>query len=334
MADVAAAAGVSSQTVSRVANGADVVAASTRERVLAAMHELGYRPNAAARALRSGTARSIGVVAFDMTTTGTLSTLTAISQAADTLGYSVTLVAERTRTSTSVSSSLSRLRDMAVDGLIVIIDSVPDDDAPTYHLPTPIPLVVVDSDPASGHVRIDIDQEVGAVAAVDHLLQLGHATVHHLGGPQFSNAARIRTLAWRNALERAGRRVPPAVFGDWTAQSGYEVGMELVRSEKCTAVFCSNDEMAMGLLRAAHETGRQVPGDLSIVGFDDIPVASNMFPPLTTVRQDFTSMGQAAMDRLMNMIHHGASGHEPTLIIPELVVRASTAPPRSDTAER
>ena len=144
MADVAARAGVSTQTVSRVTNGVGAVAPATRERVLSAMRSLGYRPNAAARALKRGSFRSIGVVMFDLTKTGNVATLAAISDAATALGYTVTLVTERSRTSASVSSAFTRLQEMAVDGLVLVIDSIPDD-GPSYRLPRTLPLVVLDS---------------------------------------------------------------------------------------------------------------------------------------------------------------------------------------------
>ena len=213
MADVAARAGVSTQTVSRVTNGVGAVAPATRERVLSAMRSLGYRPNAAARALKRGSFRSIGVVMFDLTKTGNVATLAAISDAATALGYTVTLVTERSRTSASVSSAFTRLQEMAVDGLVLVIDSIPDD-GPSYRLPRTLPLVVLDSTVVPGHARIDTNQTEGARLGVEHLIELGHATVHHLAGPLTSSIARQREASWHQVLLSHNLQVPPAVYGD------------------------------------------------------------------------------------------------------------------------
>lgn len=328
MADVAARAGVSTQTVSRVTNGVDSVAPATRERVLTAMRSLGYRPNAAARALKRGSFRSIGVVMFDLTKTGNVSTLAAICEAATALGYTVTLVTERSRTSASVSSAFTRLQEMAVDGLVLVIDSVPDD-APSYRLPRTLPLVVLDSAAVPGHARIDTNQVEGARLGVEHLIELGHATVHHLAGPLTSSVACQREAAWRQALLSRGLQVPPAVYGDWTSPSGYRAAATLLEDPGCTAVFCANDEMAIGLVHAAQDVGRSVPTDLSVVGFDDIPLAGDVTPPLTTVRQDFTEIGRACITRLARMIATDEPDTATQLIPTSLVVRSSTAPPRS-----
>ena len=315
MADVAARAGVSTQTVSRVTNGVGAVAPATRERVLSAMRSLGYRPNAAARALKRGSFRSIGVVMFDLTKTGNVATLAAISDAATALGYTVTLVTERSRTSASVSSAFTRLQEMAVDGLVLVIDSIPDD-GPSYRLPRTLPLVVLDSTVVPGHARIDTDQTEGA-------------TVHHLAGPLTSSIARQREASWHQVLLSHNLQVPPAVYGDWTSLSGYRGAASLLEDPGCTAVFCANDEMAIGLMHAAQDAGRSVPGDLSVVGFDDIPLAGDVTPPLTTVHQDFTEMGRACITRLATMIATDESDTATQLIPTSLVVRASTAPPRS-----
>lgn len=329
MADVAAAAGVSAQTVSRVANGSKAVLPTTRDRVVEAMAALGYRPNAAARALKRGTFRNVGVVMFDLTSVGNTRTLAAISESAAARGYTVTLVAARSRSSASLNGALDRLQEMAVDGLVVVMESAPDRDDDDFDVSAAEPLVVVDSALGDDHAVIDTDQALGARAAVEHLLALGHATVHHVTGPDHSYSAQRREQAWRAVLAESGRPVPKAEHGDWTAASGYDAGTRLLTDPDCTAVFCANDEMALGLLHAAGRLGRRVPEDLSVVGFDDIPLASDFAPPLTTIHQDFDAMGRACITRLMRMIESGDSERGTELIPPHLVVRASTAPPRA-----
>lgn len=326
MADVAQEAGVSAQTVSRVANGYEGVVPATRDRVVAAMTKLGYRPNAAARALKSGTFHNIGVIMFDLTSVGNTSTLAAISESAASYGYTVTVMAARSRTTASVTGALDRLQEMAVDGLILVMESAPDGNE-GFTLPATDHLVVVDSALGEDHAIIDTDQAAGTRAAVEHLLALGHRTVHHITGPAHSYSAQRRERAWRAVLEESGRQVPEPAHGDWTAASGYTAGLTLLEDPGCTAVFCGNDEMALGLLHAASELGRRVPEDLSVVGFDDIPLASDFAPPLTTVHQDFAAMGRACMARLIRMIDTGVAERGTELVPASLVVRASTAPP-------
>ncbi|MFD7691665.1 LacI family DNA-binding transcriptional regulator, partial [Streptomyces sp. NPDC059781] len=291
MADVARLAGVSSQTVSRVSNGYPGVTEETRRQVLAAMKELGYRPNSAARALKRGEFRTIGVITFTLSTTGNVRTLEAIATSAAREGYAVTLLPVAVPTQDEVRGAFSRLEELAVDAVIVIME-VHLLDAATVTLPPHVQVVVVDSDAGDHYTVVDTDQAGGTRAAVQHLLGLGHRTVWHLGGPGDSFAAQRRTDAWRAALTEAGRVPPPLVRGDWSAESGYRAGLELAARDECTAVFAANDQMALGLLRALHERGRRVPEDVSVIGFDDIPEASSFLPPLTTLHQDFAEVGR------------------------------------------
>ncbi|MDH6611942.1 DNA-binding LacI/PurR family transcriptional regulator [Streptomyces sp. SAI-208] len=148
-------------------------------------------------------------------------------------------------------------------------------------------------------------------------------------GPQASFAGQRRTQAWRAVLGEAGRPVPPALHGDWSAESGYAAGLELAESPDCTAVFAANDQMALGLLRAFHERGLSVPHDVSVVGFDDIPDAAYFVPPLTTVHQDFAEVGHRCVQKVLQQIRAGEAGRPGTDLVPtRLVVRGSTAAPR------
>lgn len=329
MADVARVAGVSAQTVSRVSNGYEGVVPETRQRVVAAMRELGYRPNAAARALKRGSFHNIGVVMFDLTSTGNTSILAAISESASAHGYNVTLMAPQTRTTASISGAFDRLHELLVDGVILVMESMPDDsEDATLTLPDVEHLVVVDSALGPDHAVVDTDQASGTRSAVEHLLALGHETVHHITGPAHSYSAQRREKAWREVLAAAGRRVPEPGRGDWSATSGYRAARGLLEDPTCTAVFCANDEMSLGLLHAAQDMGRRVPEDLSVVGFDDIPLAADFAPPLTTVHQDFTAMGRACMARLVRMMRTGATETGQQLVPTSLVVRSSTTAPR------
>ncbi|ACZ20396.1 transcriptional regulator, LacI family [Sanguibacter keddieii DSM 10542] len=326
--DVAALAGVSAQTVSRVSTGAERVRPETRERVLAAMDELGYSPNYAARALRYAHFDTIGVIAHRLARTGEARTFEAVVDAARLEGYTVTLVDVQSPSSDEMTAAAARLTHQAIDGLVII--RAEEQSPETLALPARMPVVVSDSRFVTHHPAVATDQAAGTRAAVEHLLGLGHETVHHLAGPADSSPAGLRVDSWRACLVAAGRPVPEVVRGDWSATSGYEQGLRIAADPEVTAVFCANDEMAAGLYRALHETGRSIPEDVSVVGFDDIPLAEHLWPPLTTVAQDFHQIGRELVDLLLRQVRDGESLTDVRSLLPvELVVRASTAPPRA-----
>nr|WP_286255026.1 LacI family DNA-binding transcriptional regulator [Streptomyces graminofaciens] len=326
MADVARLAGVSSQTVSRVSNGFPGVTEETRRQVLAAMRELHYRPNSAARALRRGEFRTLGVITFSLATMGNIRTLEAIATSAAQQGYAVTLLPVAVPTQDEVNGAFSRLGELAVDAVIVIME-VHLLDAATVSLPPGVQVVVADSDAGDRYTVVDTDQAGGARDAVRHLLSLGHETVWHLAGPEDSFAAQRRANAWRATLVEAGRVPPAPVRGDWSAESGYRAGLRIAEQAGCTAVFVANDQMALGLLRALHERGLRVPEDVSVVGFDDIPEAASFLPPLTTIRQDFAEVGRLCVEGVVGEMRRGGAGHGTTIVPTVLVRRESTAPP-------
>ncbi|MEU8623562.1 LacI family DNA-binding transcriptional regulator [Streptomyces sp. NPDC048669] len=324
MADVAQAAGVSSQTVSRVSNGDPAVIDSTRQKVLDAMKELGYRPNSAARALKRGDFRTIGVITMSLSSTGNVRTLEAIANCASRAGYAVTLIPLDAPTQDNVRGAFTRLGELAVDAVVLIME-VHLLDATTLTLPPHVKVVVVDSDAGDRFHVVDTDQHQGARLAVRHLLELGHRTVRHLAGPEESFAAGRREAAWEAALREEGREVPPPLRGDWTPESGYEAGLRLADEADCTAVFVANDQMALGVLRALHERGRRVPEEVSVVGFDDIADAASYIPPLTTVHQDFAKVGELCVEAVLRELRGGSPGGGTTLVPTRLVVRRSTA---------
>ncbi|MFG2788385.1 LacI family DNA-binding transcriptional regulator [Streptomyces sp. NPDC048419] len=328
MADVAKLAGVSSQTVSRVSNGHPGVISSTREQVLAAMRELGYRPNSAARALRYGQFNTIGVILFSLASTGNSRTVEAIATHAAAEGYAITLIPIDVPTQDNVLGAFTRMGELAVDAVIVIME-IHLLDTGTVQLPPGVHVVVVDSDAGDRYSVVDTDQADGARKAVTHLLGLGHHTVWHVAGPETSFAGQRRTQAWRTVLREAGRPAPQPLRGDWSAESGYTAGLVLAEQPDCTAVFASNDQMALGLLRAFHERGLHVPADISVVGFDDIPDAEFFVPPLTTVHQDFAEVGRRCVEGVLEQIRaHGGARAGTDLVPAGLVVRHSTAAPR------
>ncbi len=324
--DVARLAGVSSQTVSRVSNGADWVAAATRARVLDAMDQLGYSPNRAARALRSGSFGTLGLAAHRFERTGEALTTQAVVQAAEDAGYSVTLLSVRQPAAAHWDRAAQRLSQQAIDGLVIIRaeQATPE----TLALPAGLAVAVSDSRLVSHYPSASADQVAGSLAATRHLLDLGHATVHHLSGPADSEPALVRSNTWRRCLEEAGLRPPRAWRGDWTARSGYEAGLLIDDDPRITAVYVANDEMAFGLLRALFERGRRVPEDVSVVGFDGIALSEFSAPPLTTIRQDFHRLGRELVRLVLEQLGGAPAAGLGRVVIPtELIVRGTTAPP-------
>jgi DNA-binding LacI/PurR family transcriptional regulator len=333
MSDVGRLAGVSHQTVSRVINGSRHVSPQTRERVLDAMRELGYRPNSIARALATGRTRTLGVVSFDTTLYGPASTLFGIERAAHEAGYFIMVASLKALDRASVVQAIERLRVQGVDGILVIVSEEESAEA-LLHAPLDVPLVAVEAGPDRGIPVVAVDQSEGATLATRHLLDLGHTTVHHITGPLSSIESQQRAAGWRATLEAAGAPRPEPLIGDWSARAGYHLGRRLTRDKSLSAVFVANDQMALGLLRAMHEAGRRIPEEISVVGFDDVPESPYFTPPLTTVRQDFGEVGSRSLRVLVRTIESVEAGERPpsgSLVPPELVVRASTAvPPVSD----
>ncbi|MDH2430736.1 LacI family DNA-binding transcriptional regulator [Sphaerisporangium sp. TRM90804] len=328
MTDVARLAGVSHQTVSRVLNGHPNVREQTRIRVRAAIAELGYRPNQAARALATGRSRVLGVVTQNSTLYGPASLLTAFEQAATGAGFAVSVGSVRTLDRRSISEAVERHLDQRVAGIVVIAPVVSANQA-LDHLPTGVPLVAIDGDPSRDGALVTVDQQAGAAEATRHLLEAGHPTVWHVSGPADWFDSEGRVEGWRRALRQAGAEIPPVLPGDWTAASGYRAGQMLSRMPEATAVFAANDHLALGILHAMHERGRRVPEDVSIVGFDDVPEAAYFIPPLTTVRPDFGAVARASLSVLLGQIESGLPSRERHTVAPKLVVRRSVAPPRA-----
>lgn len=241
MADVARRAGVSAQTVSRVANGSPRVDPATRLRVEKAMGDLGYRMHRAARALRTGQTSTIGLVVSTLASVGNSRMLQAISEAAAARDYAlaVATVGER-----GIRDAFARLRSQGVDGAVVLNEAT--ELARDVDPPADLHLVVVDSPADDRYSIVQTDHAGGARAAVAHLLSLGHAAVHHLAGPAGSYAAAERERGWRESLEEAGLAAPEPVRGDWTSASGYSSVSALGAA---TAIFVANDQMALGVLR-------------------------------------------------------------------------------------
>jgi DNA-binding LacI/PurR family transcriptional regulator len=318
--DVARVAGVSHQTVSRVLNNHVSIREETRDRVLAAMAELQYRPNAAARALSTSRSNTIGVLSAERDQYGPARSIQAIEDAARAVGRHVTTASVHTGDEHAIRGAVEHLLDQDIEGLVVIAPHVRTFELIAELAPA-VRYVTLRSTPDDAPDALAIDQIAGGRLATAHLLDLGHRDVRHLAGPKDWTEADARMQGF--LLEVSDRDVPllPPVLGDWTADFGYRAGLELLRHRDATAYFCANDQMALGLIHAARDLGLDVPRDVSVVGYDDVPEAAHLWPPLTTVRTDFADLGRRCVLALTGVAEPEAAAP------PCLVVRGSTAPP-------
>jgi DNA-binding LacI/PurR family transcriptional regulator len=342
MTDVARRAGVSQKTVSRVVNGEPHVTEAIRAKVQAAIEEMGFRPNAAARALVTRRNQRIGMVTPSTSLYGPASILEGVDGALRGSGYHLSVARTRGNGVADLQAAIDELVAQDIAGLVL---SEPIDlGHPDLRVPHGLPVLSFGSPKASSpapgdtdavphpdELVLGADETAGARSAVEHLLALGHRTVHHIGGTEGWSATARRIAGWRAALSDAGVEAPPVVHGDWTPRSGYEAAVGVLRQAGVTAVFTANDHMAIGAIRAVEQAGLRVPEDVSIVGFDDAPEAEYLSTPLTTVRQDFAEVTRLAVHRLVGTIEGRPPAERHRLIPAQLIVRESTAPPPSST---
>jgi LacI family transcriptional regulator, repressor for deo operon, udp, cdd, tsx, nupC, and nupG len=325
--DVARIAGVSIATVSRCLHMPDVVAPKTRERVLSAVRQTGYNLNAAAQSLRQRRSNTVLVVVPDIGNTFFAEILGGIQHEASAAGLTM-LIGDTGRQKAREESYVSYLLNGRADGALLLAEPQP----AWFEIPNVndkgIPPIVTISEVGgpSPAISVSIDNEAAAHAAVAHLITLGHRRIAHLAGPQTNILTAERLNGYHRALAEAGLDAASAsIFpSDFGLQSG-RAAFELYRSAKVrpTAIFCANDETAMGFISSAHRAGVMVPRDVSVVGFDDIHFAQSYIPALTTVRQPRAEMGATAMRLLLAIIANEAPA---SVRLPsELVVRDSTA---------
>lgn len=326
--DVADVAGVSRQTVSRVLNEHPSIRPETRDRVRAAMVALNFRPNRAARMLTTAKSRTIGVLAAHAPSLfGPASSIDALERAARAQGYFVTVAHTPSLDRESLEAALDHLLAQAVEGVVVV--------APQHRaqqalaaVAVGIPFVTLHDDAPAGIDGSYAEQMAGARLATRHLVDRGHRRILHVCGPQDWAEARARREGFCAEAQSAGIEAIVSPAGDWSARSGADIAEKLLVATGVTAVFSSNDQMALGVLHRARALGRRVPDDLAVVGFDDVPEAAYFSPPLTTIRQDFAELGRLAVGRLLDSLG-GASPspgpqsvqHQPAA---RLMIREST----------
>lgn len=324
--DVAKLAGVSYQTVSRVLNEHPSIRESTKQRVLDVIREIGYRPNQAARALVTSRSRTIGVLTAQTVNYGPQTSVTAIEHAAREAGYRITITSIASSEYPSIKAALDHLLTQAIEALVVIAPQVRVLEA-IREMEIDVPYVTLqNADVGGGEHSMSVDQVAGARMATRHLIDLGHTEIMHISGPQDWIEAEARMQGYLDAINERDLRTRAPILGDWSAHFGYYAGLELLRFRDFTALFASNDQMALGFMHACWDSGLDIPGDISVVGFDDIPEAAHFYPPLTTVRQNFSEIGRRAVSLLLAELQGGTVDHGQ--ILPELVIRRSTAPPR------
>lgn len=319
--DVARLAGVSHQTVSRVLNNHPSIRESTKARVTQVMEDIQYRPNRAARMLVTRHSRTIGVLSASSAGYGPARSVVAIQDAARAAGYYVNIANLAASDPTSISEALEHLMEQAIEGLVVIAPQVRVFDV-LERMSIDVPYVSFQPTGRAENL-VPADQVAGARMATRHLIDMGHREIIHLGGPQDWIEAEARMRGFLDEIDSAELNTNPPILGDWTAEFGYHAGQELLRSRDFTAVFAASDHMALGLMHAFRDAGLDIPRDVSVVGFDDIPDAKHFWPPLTTIRQDFAEIGRSAVEVLLAKVR-GEVMAEPGQILSELVVRGST----------
>jgi len=333
--DVARAAGVSTQTVSRVLNNRLDVSAKTRARVQQVIADLGYSPNVFARNLSRGRSNTLGVIGFGLVYYGSSSVLTGIESKANELGFSLTLsLIDRldTMRSMRVDHILYDLLSRRVEGIIWAVPAIVDDFDWLAEKFSKIqtPVVYINKGPTDLDFVSALDNRSGGKLATEHLIKQGYRRIGIITGPSDWWEAQERLESWREVVTTAGYSDVNnlIVEGDWSPASG-DIGLHtlLDQDPEIDAVFASNDQMALGALQAARRLGLRIPEDLGIVGFDDIPEAAYFYPSLTTIRQDAKELGAMAVDRINMLIQAQRAGEtlEPDISWsrPRLIVRKS-----------
>ena len=329
--DIARLAGVSQSTVSRVINDHPRIAPETRERVRKAMEELGYTPNAAARTLITGRSHLIGLVVSNISNPFYPPLVEAIVNAAEDAGFHV-ILGNAQEDATRQLEFLRLLAEHQVDG--AILTSALGAIAPelSRFAETGPPLVLVNR--VLPDARIDsvlIDNERGGYLATEHLIALGHTRIAYVGGNQDASTNHQRFAGFRQAMEDAGIPVPDdhVNHGDYTRLSGSIIAKRLLQlPEPPTALVCADDLIALGCMEGLHAAGLQVPDDVALVGFDDIPSASLHGIGLTTVRQPTVEMGERAVKLMLDRLEHQDRAPVVDMLPAELIIRTSCGTPR------
>lgn len=323
MSDVARAAGVSQQTVSRVLHDHPSVRPETRARVNAAIERLGYQPNLAARSLAAGRSGTIGVLLMSRLSHGTASTFAAIAESARQEGYQLVVTSAPDDSPGAVHSALDELAGYRVEASIILarrITALEELDSRPTRSPR---ILMAGQGGIAGAATVAIDQAAGATAATEHLVRTGRRRLVHVAGDLSNADAVARRDAFVRTCAEQGVQAVVVDAGGWSAEDGARAGAEALGASP-DGVFAANDDLALGVMRALHDAGYRVPDHVGLVGFDDVPASRMLVPALTTVVQDFHALGRAVMAQVVAV----ANGQEPqdVLLDAKLVIRESSRP--------
>lgn len=332
--EVASAAGVSTQTVSRVINDRPDVSSETRKRVQDIVGKLSYQPSALARSLSSQRSYTLGVVTTGLRYIGPSRTLSGIASAAEEAGYSLLLKELPSFDTNEILPIFQALLSRHVDGIIWAVPKIGENrnwmNKPA--LDVGVPIVYLTMEPQKNIPVVSIDNYAGGRMAVSHLLEQGYRNIGHISGPLDWWEAQQRMTAWKDVLKNAGLEVKDNQWaeGNWSSASGAQAVEKLFgQYPEMDSIFVANDQMALSILKAAIEKELRIPEDIGIVGFDNIPESAYFWPPLTTVQQDQSNIARVAVEEMIKIIESGWQGLEPAdpksiMLPPTLVIRQST----------
>jgi len=331
--DVAQAAGVSTQTVSRVMNNFSYVSGETRQRVEAVVEQLGYHPSFLARSLSQQRSYTLGVITLGLKYIGTSRTLDGVADKANELGYMLLMKEIDNFDTKRIDDAVDSLLAYHVDGIVFVVPEISDSRSwINERLETsPVPVLFLTVQPRDGISSVSTDNYKGAVMATQHLLSCGCKKIAHISGPLSWWDARERKRGWRETLEAAG--LAPSekscAEGSWSSSSGEQAFIRLLESyPEMDAIFVANDQMALSVLREANRRNISIPEQLAVVGFDNIPESAYFCPSLTTIYQDLRLLGGQAVQNIQEMILARQESRpvvmQSTFIQPTLVVRKSS----------
>lgn len=327
--DVARHAGVSYQTVSRVLNQAAHVSAKTRDNVEKAMAALNYVPNRVAQQLAGKQSYTLGLATTELALHAPSQIASAMKTRANQLGFNVVISMTDNLSPSACRAAVSELMSQRVDGVLINVPLSNDNAQAIAQMCGNLPALFLDVDPQADVFKILFDPHCGAEQGVEHLLALGHQQIAVLTGPLESISARLRYEGWLQTMAKHNVKPCTVQHGDWSAASGYQQALLLLNQPaRPTAILVANDQMALGVLRAAHEFGLRVPEQISVMGYDDTEDSAFFFPPLTTIKQDFRLLGHESVNRLVDDLHPQGDYRRSSLLLPtSLVERHTTAKP-------
>ena len=331
--DVAQAAGVSTQTVSRVVNKFSYVSEETRQRVEEVVEQLGYRPSTLARSLIQQRSYTLGVVTFGLKYIGPSRTLNGVADKADELGYMLLMKELDNFDINSIDDVIDSLLARQVDGIIWVAPEIGNNHSWLDERleKIPVPVLFLAMEPREGISSVATDNYQGAILAAQHLLDCGRTKIGHISGPLSWWEADERKRGWRDTLIKAGLDASDqhCKEGNWSSASGEQAFIQLLEVfPNLDAVFVANDQMALGVLREAHRKGIRIPEQLAVIGFDNLPESAYFYPSLTTISQDLQMLGEQSVQYIVEMIQARQGNQlviaQSRFIQPTLIVREST----------